>query len=51
MNRGHAVLISDDCGLGRTTLVRLSAFLSKIKVYIPREYRKNLIYNFTKIIF
>ena len=34
MNRGSAVLISEQNGLGRTNSVRLSAFLSKMKVPI-----------------
>jgi hypothetical protein len=32
INRGHALLISHQSGLGRTNIVRFAAYLSKMKV-------------------
>lgn len=36
MSRGHAILVSQQYGLGRTNSVRLSAFLSKMKYFEAR---------------
>ncbi|CAF0731757.1 unnamed protein product, partial [Brachionus calyciflorus] len=41
MTRGHAILISQQYGLGRTNSVRLSAFLSKMKYFEARVTQDN----------
>lgn len=36
MSRGHAILFSEQCGLGRTSLVRFCAYLCRMKYYEPK---------------